>query len=312
MRNELVIVFTGGSSFTGYHFIKKLNEYNIKVWVFYSFKRNDIKRFTNIKKFRIKEIIKKNYIIYDAKFGSKVFIKKLKDLKKIDIFCHHHHYTKNYNQQNFELIKSINESTLNIEETLRILKEKKVSRYIYSGSYFSKTNNQTIDFSKYGLSKRCTFEIAKFFCDKFDINIINFIIPSVFGLYEDKKRLYTSLLLNLFNNKKMVLNFPKYQRDYIHIDVLSEMYKKSILTKKSNKILSYSYLRISNLLFCKLIQKNYNRNFVKRNLIFTDKIKHKHNEPLKKFNSIKLNTYRSNFYINRDIKEFSKLKYLYD
>ena len=93
------ILFVGVSSFTGYHFVKKLSQN----------KKNKItctltKNFNSYKSIRLKRLklvknIRNINLINNIKFGDKKFIKLLIK-NKFNVICLHHALTKNYNSNN--------------------------------------------------------------------------------------------------------------------------------------------------------------------------------------------------------------------
>lgn len=281
MKNK-IIIFTGSSSFSGYYFVKRLNQLGYKVHLFFSFKKENIKYLNNLKSYRVKKIIKSNYVYFNCKFGSKFFLNKLGRFKKIDYFCHHHHYTKDYNKNNYKLLKSLKVSLDKYENVLKILKEKKIKKFFYTGSYFEGNDINKLPFSEYGLSKKIVKDILSFSCKKLDIKFSSFIIPNVFGFLEDNK-LYTQMITKFMRRENFTINNPKYKRDFVHINILSKDYVKSLFSNLHKKEYSFSYARMSNNQFCKYILKLFNV-FNKTDLPLLNKLEKPYLEPLKRYN----------------------------
>ena len=245
------IIFTGASSFTGYHFIRELNEKNIKVNILFSFKRENIKYFNYNKIIRIKYLMSNNNCFYDCTYGNKKFIKILLGFKNIDYFCHHFAYTKDYNNNKFDFFKSIKINTNNCEEIISILKKKNLKKYIYTGSYFEPKLEKKMDtkIGLYGISKKISGDILKIFSDKINLKFIKFIIPNPFGELEDENRLPTIITNTWKKGDCFEIRFPMYIRDYIPVSILRKLYFNFIFSSKRENTFNPSFAIISNLKF---------------------------------------------------------------
>ena len=146
------ILFLGVSSFSGYHFIKKLSQN----------KKNKItctltKNFKSYKSIRLKRIkflkkIKNVKIIEKIKFGDNKFINLLSK-NKFDIICLHHALTKNYNSDlKFNLNKSLSENTKNINKVFNKINNK--CKIIISNTVFQDIPSKKYKaVNNYGISK---------------------------------------------------------------------------------------------------------------------------------------------------------------
>ena len=250
------IIFTGGSSFTGYHFIKQLNQNKIKAIVLFSFSRKDVNKFNKNKIKRINYVIKNNTCFFECIYGSKKFLNILNKFDQIDIFCHHFAYTKDYNNNNFKFAESIKVNTNNIDKVISILKQKKLKKLIYSGSYFEPNYYKKFNgnLNLYGLSKYLTSRILEIICKKNLINFSKFIISNPFGELEDENRLTTLIANSWKKNEVFNMRSPYYIRDYIPVSVLRKLYFNFLFKSDSNTF-DPSYFVISNLKFLKIFSK---------------------------------------------------------
>ena len=266
------IIFTGGSSFTGYHFIKQLNQNKIKVIVFFSFSKKDIDKFNKNKIKRINYIIKHNTCFFECIYGSKNFINTLAKFNQIDIFCHHFAYTKDYNNNNFKFAKSIKVNTLNIDKVLNFLKQKKLKKLIYSGSYFEPNYSRKLNelISPYGLSKFLTGKIIEILCKKNSINFSKFIISNPFGELEDENRLATLIASSWGKNKIFNMKSPYYIRDYIPVSILRKLYF-NFLFDANTRDFDPSYYVISNIKFIEIFSKKMETKSINNCLFEFDK-----------------------------------------
>ena len=79
-----------------------------------------------------------------------------------------------------------------------------------------------------------------------------------------RKKLNFYLIKNWLNNKNAKISHPNYIRDNIHIDLLSKMYKKIVLSK-SNKINYFpSGICSTNKLFIEALRNKFEKFFNKK------------------------------------------------
>ena len=227
------LLFLGASSFTGYHFVKKISE--TKKYKVYCTLTKNLTKYESIRLERIKLLNKKKNIFFieNIKFGDKKFIHLIKK-NNFDILCLHHAETLNYNDdKKFNFKKSITKNIKNINNVFQILNKK--TRIIISNTIFQeiKSKNYT-SVNNYGKSKSITYEKIKKICAKYNLKYKSLFITNPWGIYEEKKLNYY-LIKNWLLNKETVVNYPKYVRDNIHIDKLTKNYIK-IIYSKSQKI----------------------------------------------------------------------------
>ena len=230
------ILFLGVSSFTGYHFVKKLSE-DKKNRISCTLTK-DINSYRSIRYERLKIIkkIKNIKLIKKVKFGDKKFIKLLSK-NNFDIICFHHALTKNYNSNSkFNLSKSIAENTKNIESVLKILNKK--TKILVSNTIFQKIPSKNYKaVNKYGFSKSITYEKIMLFCKKYNLQYKSIYIANPWGPLEEKKLNYY-LISNWIKNKNITISHPRYIRDNIYIDKLTKEYVKIVYSKSKKLIIS--------------------------------------------------------------------------
>lgn len=253
------ILFTGVSSFSGFHFVREMSsEQNIKIFCLVSKK---ITNYTSLKRKRI-DLIKKNKnvkLIFNVKFGDKNFIRILKE-KKFEIICFHHAYTKNYsNDEKFNFSKSIKENLNNVENVFSNIR--KNSTIIISNSYFQDSRNKKYkSFSKYGISKNITYEAYKNFSNLYKLKYKSIFINNPWGVFEEKKLNYY-LIKNWLEKKEVIIKNPLYVRDNINIEKLSENYK-NLAFSKNTKIEYYpSGYCCSNKVFIEALRSAFEKFF---------------------------------------------------
>ena len=256
------ILFLGASSFTGFHFVNELSK--IKKNKIYCTLTKNINQYKSIRYERIKFLSKKKNIIFlkKIKFGDKKFINLLKQIK-FDIFCFHHAFTKDYNDNSkFKFQKSIKENTKNIHEVFKLIDFK--SLIIISNTIFQDIPTKKYKaVNNYGISKSNSFNQIKYYCKKNNIKYRSIYITNPWGVYEEKKLNYY-LIKNWFDNKNAHISHPNYIRDNIYIDKLSQSYKRVILSK-SNKVDFFpSGICSSNKMFIEALKKKFEQFFQKK------------------------------------------------
>lgn len=255
------ILFLGASSFTGFHFVNELSK--IKKNKIYCTLTKNINQYKSIRYERIKLLSKKKNIIFlkKIKFGDRKFINLLKKIK-FNTFCFHHAFTKNYKDNSkFKFLKSLKENTNNIEEVFKLIDIK--SLIIISNTIFQEIPSKKYKaVNNYGISKSNSFNQIKYYCEKNNIKYKSIYITNPWGIYEEKKLNYY-LIKNWFENKNTYILHPNYIRDNIHIDKLSQSYKKIILSK-SNKVNFFpSGICSSNKVFIEALKKKFEQFFKK-------------------------------------------------
>lgn len=305
----MIIIFTGASSFTGYHFIKELNANKIKPYLFFSNNFDYYKLLKGNKKNRFDYLFKNNKCFFNLKYGSFEFIELLNSFKKIDIFCHHFAYTKNYNRDTFNFPKSIDINTYNCEEVISVLHRKKLIKYIYTGSYFEPDiqKNLKTKFSNYGISKMISGRILEIVLKKYNLFFYKFLISNPFGKFEDETRL-TSLIIENWKLKKIFnIRYPKYQRDFIPVSILREIYVDFILNSKKQHM-DPSFSLLTNFQFIKIFSQLLNKNSCFKCLYSRAKLDHTEPMIIKNLNkNHKFYKLKTNVFMREELDYFVSL-----
>mgnify|MGYP000864598050 CR=1 FL=1 len=230
------ILFTGSSSFTGYHFLKEINKNKIKTYAVFS------KKINNYKDAYQKEILdsKLKYVkpISNLKFGSKKYIKIIKE-KKIDTICFHHFIVGNLNDR-YNFNKNLKILLKNIEEVIQTLSNNKKPTIIYTSSVYQRISTKyeyINDKSRinYGFAKLILNQVLSFMCKKKKIQFINFELQNPIGKFEKKNSLPYYVSNCFLNDKEIKLKNPNRIFTYQFIDFISKDYAKVLKYKKNIK-----------------------------------------------------------------------------
>tara|TARA_B110000977_G_scaffold682_1_gene950 strand:+ start:1933 stop:2841 length:909 start_codon:yes stop_codon:yes gene_type:complete len=292
------LLFLGASSFTGYHFVKKISEK--KKDIIYCTLTKNINQYKSIRLKRIKKLNKiKNIIFFKkTKFGDKSFINLL-SRNKFDAICFHHASTKDYNDDSkFKLSKSLEQNMSNIDKVFN--KIKKQTTIIVSNTIFQKIISRKYKaVNKYGISKSITYDKIVNYCNKYNLKYKCIFITNPWGILEEKKLNYY-LIYNWLQNKEAYVSHPNYIRDNIYIDKLTNYYLK-IIKSKSKKIEYFpSGYCSSNKVFIEAFKDQFERFFKKKVKVkYSSQIKY--NQPIKRINGKKISR---KILIKEDLKKY--------
>lgn len=217
------VLFTGGSSFTGFWFVKGLAGAGHEVVSVFT-KGDD--GYSGIRKKRMDYLREMSRTVFNCAFGSDKFLSLIRS-ENWDLLCQHAADVTNYKSPDFDIVSAVRNNTENLSSVLKMLKEKKCNRVLFTGSVFEGNEGAGSDnlraFSPYGLSKGLTCEIFKYYTTAMDMRLGKFVIPNPFGPYEEPR--FTSYLIrSWFERKIPQVASPAYVRDNIHISLLATAY----------------------------------------------------------------------------------------
>ncbi len=256
------LLFLGASSFTGYHFVKKISK--TKKYKIYCTLTKNISEYDSIRLKRIKLLYKNKNIIFlnKMKFGDKKFL-DLICKTKFNYICLHHASTKNYNDDSkFNLERSLKENTSNINKVFSKINKQAV--IILSNTIFQKIISKRYKaVNKYGISKSIAYDQIKKYCKKHNLKFKSIFITNPWGILEEKK-LNHYLINNWLKDKSTFISHPSYIRDNIYIDKLSKHYLNMI--KSNTKKIDYfpTGHSSSNKVFIEALKNKFEKFFNKK------------------------------------------------
>jgi len=221
------ILITGGSSFTGYWFIKELAAAGHEVFATFTRAGADQYEDDDLRARRVNESIKLCTPVWSCAFGDNAFVEIIKQEKGWDLLCHHGAFVQDYKSIDFDILAAVQANTNNLKKLLEQLANVDCSKLLLTGSVFEQDEGlgeQPLRaFSPYGLSKGLTSEMFKFWCQHYGIDLARFVIPNPFGPFEEKR--FTAYLINNWLNDNIPgVNTPDYVRDNIHVSLLAKAY----------------------------------------------------------------------------------------
>lgn len=217
------ILFTGGSSFSGYWFIQALAKAGHEVTATF---RGNLESYSGLRRQRVDLLLPLCQPVFNSEFGSENFL-QLIDGQKWDLLCHHAADVTNYKSPDFNVIAAVDNNTKNLPLVLQKLTKSHCKKVLLTGSIFEKNEGMGSDdlraFSPYGLSKGLTAELFRYHTQTMDMKLGKFVIPNPFGMYEEPR--FTSYLMqNWAQGKTATVNTPLYERDNIPVTLLAKAY----------------------------------------------------------------------------------------
>jgi nucleoside-diphosphate-sugar epimerase len=218
------ILFTGGSSFTGYWFVKELVSAGHEVWAV--FRRNFNEHVAAPRRERVQTLTRICAPVFGVSFGDDQFIKLVKD-GHFDLLCHHAAEATDYKSPDFNVAAAVESNTRRLPLVLDLLRDAGCRKIVLTGSVFENDEGAGSGpleaFSPYGLSKGLTWQLFRFYSQIRDVSLGKFVIPNPFGPYEEA-RFTHYLMKSWFAGVAPSVNTPSYVRDNIHVSLLAKAY----------------------------------------------------------------------------------------
>jgi UDP-glucose 4-epimerase len=220
------ILLTGGSSFTGFWFIRELAAAGHAVTAVFRRRAEDYP--DKVRRQRVALASKASRPSYGCSFGDARFLALIRD-EGWDLLCHHGADVTNYKSPDFDAVAALRNNTHNLPAVLEALMATGCHRLLLTGSVFEGgegAGSQGLpDFSPYGLSKALTAQVFRFFCARAGVGLGKFVIPNPFGPYEEAR--FTSYLMkNWQAGATPACSQPSYVRDNIHASLLAKVYAR--------------------------------------------------------------------------------------
>jgi nucleoside-diphosphate-sugar epimerase len=221
------ILITGGSSFTGYWFIRELAAAGHEV--FATFTQPGIDHYDDLRALRVSETVNHCNPVWSCGFGDEVFLDLIKREPHWDLLCHHGAFVHDYKSMDFDVPAALMSNSNNLKGVLEHLVDANCNKLLLTGSVFEQGEGAgeapLRAFSPYGLSKGLTWEVFRYWCQHHAVDLAKFVIPNPFGPLEEKR--FTAYLINNWlNDNRPAVNTPAYVRDNIHVSLLAKSYAR--------------------------------------------------------------------------------------
>lgn len=217
------ILLTGGSSFTGLWFTRRLAAAGHTVVA--PLKRC-VTDYSGLRGERVGELKRVAEVVDDCAFGSGRFL-DLAGTGSWDALCHHAAHVGDYRSPEFDVTAAVAENVHNLGAVLKALVSRGAGRLILTGSVFEQDEGAGTTplcaFSPYGLSKGLTWQYFRYFCEAFQISLGKFVIPNPFGPFEEP-RFCSYLARSWMKGGIPTVRTPLYVRDNVPVDLLALAY----------------------------------------------------------------------------------------
>jgi UDP-glucose 4-epimerase len=218
------VLFTGGSSFTGFWFVRELAAAGHRVTA--TFRKEAQAYPDDVRRRRAALAIEVCRPVYEVSFGDQAFLELARG-GGWDLLAHHAADVTNYRSPDFDTVAAVRSNTRNLPAVLEALAAGGCRRVLLTGSVFENgegAGSQGLpDFSPYGLSKALTAQVFRYHCARAGMSLGKFVIPNPFGPYEEPR--YTAYLIKSWlAGATPSCSSPSYVRDNIHVSLLAKVY----------------------------------------------------------------------------------------
>ena len=219
------VLFTGGSSFTGFWFIRELSRAGHEVVAVFRKRAADYPDQT--RRERVRLALESCRGVFACSFGEPAFLELARG-EKWDLLCHHAADVTDYKSAAFDAVGALASNARNIAAVLEALASGgRRPRVLLTGSVFENDEGAGSEglpaFSPYGLSKGLTYQTFRYYTARAGLALGKFVIPNPFGPYEDPR--FTAYLMKTwFAGQRAAVNTPAYVRDNIHVSLLAAAY----------------------------------------------------------------------------------------
>ena len=172
------ILFTGGSSFTGFWFIKELASSGHDIVVV--FRRGQDEYTDDLRRKRIDGLAGLCRPVFGTAFGDDRFLGLIKE-RNLDLLCCHGAEVTNYNKPDFDTVAAVANNTYRLPGLLDALASAGCNKILLTGSVFENDEGAgSADlraFSPYGLSKAFTWQMFRYYAQVRSMTLGKFVIP---------------------------------------------------------------------------------------------------------------------------------------
>jgi nucleoside-diphosphate-sugar epimerase len=224
------ILFTGGSSFSGYWFVTELARRGHEVVA--TFRKRAHEYADGRRRRRVALALEACRGVSGCEFGDRQFLDLVRH-GPWDLLCHHAADVTNYKSPDFDPIAALASNARNVASVLDALKgagrDGSLPKVVLTGSVFEcdeGAGSQGLPaFSPYGLSKGLTFQVFRYYALRAGLALGKFVIPNPFGPHEDL-RFTAYVMKSWFAGERAQVQTPAYVRDNIHVSLLAKAYAR--------------------------------------------------------------------------------------
>jgi nucleoside-diphosphate-sugar epimerase len=218
------VLFTGGSSFTGYWFVHELARAGHEVVA--TFRNANAQYPDGLRRRRCAGLEEVCRPVFGCSFGDARFLRLVSE-EGWDLLCHHAAHVTNYKSPDFDVDAAVASNTQNLPAVLDAIVVMGCRRVLLTGSIFEQDEGAGSEglpaFSPYGISKGLTAQVFRDHVRARELRLGKFVIPNPFGPLEDP-RFVAYLMKTWYARGVPAVNTPAYVRDNIHVSLLAKAY----------------------------------------------------------------------------------------
>ncbi len=209
---------TGGSSFTGLWFARELKARGHELTLTLRRGRGE---YEGIRGRRVNLLEALGHCVYGTRFGDPTFLELLQG--GWDLLALHGAEVTNYRSTKFDVAAALASNVHSASEVFL----RDIPRVIVTGSLFEggegAGSDGLPDINPYGLSKRLTSEVLKFYARRSGVRFQKFVIPNPFGPFESER--YTGYVIESWRRGTVPeCHTPGWVRDNIPVQLLARAY----------------------------------------------------------------------------------------
>jgi UDP-glucose 4-epimerase len=228
IRENMRILFTGATSFTGTLFVEKLAEAGHHVVAII---RSSRENYYGLRAERLQRLTGHCALEWGVPFGTDAFLDLISRRGPFDILCHHAAEVTDYKSPDFDVAAAVSANTHQLLAVLEKLRNTNCRRIVLTGSVFEAdegTGSQPLRaFSPYGVSKTLTAQRFLQETENCGLALGKFVIPNPFGPYEEPR--FTHYLMTRWKEGLSAkINTPNYVRDNIPASLLAAVYARFV------------------------------------------------------------------------------------
>ncbi|MEN8661305.1 MAG: NAD-dependent epimerase/dehydratase family protein [Lentimonas sp.] len=234
------IFFTGASSFSGYWFCQELARRGHRVYA--TFTKESVEAYP--KEGYVRERVERLQScvtpIWNAASGSAKFFEALKE-QSWGAICLHGSFVSDHKSANFPVDHALEKNTRGLEAMIEWLADHGSPPIYWTGTYYEANEGSGSEsfrnFSTYALSKQLSWEYLCFYCERFQLPLLKFVMPNPFGPLEGRG-FSTYLAKTWLRGDIATVQTPDYVRDNAPVDLLAELYSQFVEKPSSSAIIS--------------------------------------------------------------------------
>lgn len=232
------VLMTGATSFTGYWFVRALADDGHHVRC--ALRRHVGEYVDQPRAERVRRLHECAEVIECAPFGDERFLECVADGP--DVIAVHGAQVGEYRSPSFDVVEAVASNTRNVRTVFERMYAVGSKAVVLTGTVFEPNEGIGSDlgraFSPYGVSKGMTWDIFRWHARAVGVSLAKFVIPNPFGPLEED-RFCTYAYKSWHAGQPVVVKYPEYVRDNIHVGLLARAYARYVAEVGSGKAVDH-------------------------------------------------------------------------